>query len=165
MPTPLKTVLDGDTGLTVTRHFDAPPEMVFRAHTDCALIRRWMLGPPGWEMPVCEMDARAGGGFRHEYAGPDGAGFTIVGDIHEIEPNRRIRHSEHMLLPERTPDNSIETLFEAVGDGTRLTVRMSLPDAAARDAMLSTGMTEGMEQSYAALDALAAALAGKTGAS
>lgn len=154
MPAPLKFTLDGETGLTVTRHFDAPPDLVYRAHTDCALIQRWMLGPPGWSMPRCEMDARPGGKFRHDFAGPDGAGFSILGEFIEMEPNRRLLHVEHMLLPDPTPDNTIESLFEAQGQGTRLTLHMSVPSAEARDAMLASGMTDGMEMAYAALDTL-----------
>jgi uncharacterized protein YndB with AHSA1/START domain len=154
MPAPLQFVLNGDTRLTITRHFAATPDLVFRAHTDCALIQRWMLGPPGWSMPVCEMDPRPGGAYRHDYAGPEGESFSVLGEIIEIEPNRRIRHVEHMLLPERTPDNSLETLFEPVGDGTRLTIEMSLPNAEARAAMLETGMMDGMEMAYVSLDEL-----------
>ena len=155
MPAPLKFVLDDNAGVTITRHFAATPNLVFRAHTDCALIQRWMLGPPGWSMPTCEMDPRPGGGYRHDYAGPDSESFSIVGKIIEIEPPRRILHVEYMLMPERTPDNNLETLFEAADGGTRLTLRMSLPDAEAREAMLATGMMEGMELAYQSLDELA----------
>lgn len=162
MPAPLQFTLDGDLTVIVTRQFDAPPELVYRAHTDCALIQRWMIGPPGWSMPRCEMDARPGGTFRHDFAGPEGQSFSILGEFIEMEPTRRLLHVEHMLLPDRTPDNTIETLFEATGQGTgqgtKLTARMTLPDAKARTAMLATGMTDGMEMAYASLDALLGAL-------
>lgn len=156
MPAPLQFVLDGDTGLTVTRTFAAPPDLVFRAHTECALIRRWMIGPPGWSMPDCEMDPRPGGAYRHRFAGPDGESFEIIGRIVEIEPHRRMAHVEYMLLPERTHDNTLETLFEAVDGGTRLTIHMSVPSPEARAAMLATGMTDGMEMAYQSLDGLIA---------
>lgn len=159
MPAPLKTVLDGDARLTITRHFDAPPDLVYRAHTDAGLIQRWMLGPPGWTMPHCKIDARPGGTFRHDYAGPEGASFSILGTFLEVDAPHRLLHVEHMLLPDRTPDNRIETLFEPAGSGTKLTLHMSLPTAEARAAMLATGMTDGMEMAYAALDALAETLA------
>ena len=105
-------------------------------------------------MPVCEMDPRPGGAYRHDYLGPEGESFSVFGTIVEIEPNRRIQHVEYMLLPERTPDNALETLFEPVDEGTRLTIHMSLPNAEARAAMLETGMMDGMEMAYASLDAL-----------
>ena len=146
--------LDGETDLTVTRHFHAPPALVYRAHTDPELVQRWMLGPSGWSMPVCEMDVRPGGAFRHEYSDGAGAGFTIVGEYLALEPDRRIVHVERMLIPDPTPDNNIDTRFEPDGSGTRMVLRMSLPDAGTRKAMLETGMADGMEASYANLDAL-----------
>ena len=71
-----------------------------------------------------------------------------------LEPGARIVHVERMLLPDPTPDNNIDTRFEPDGSGTRMVLRMSLPDAGTRKAMLETGMTDGMEASYANLDAL-----------
>ncbi len=118
------------------------------------MIQRWMTGPPGWTMPHCEMEARPGGAFRHDFAGPEGESFSIIGEIIEIEPHRRLLHLEHMLLPDRTPDNRIETLFDVAQDGTLLTLHMSVPSAEAREAMLASGMTDGMEMAYASLDRL-----------
>lgn len=159
MPAPLKLVLDGESDLTITRHFAAPPDLVYRAHTEAALVQKWALGPPGWRMPVCEIDARPGGGFRYVYEADGQPGFAIVGEFVSLEPGARIVHVERMLMPDPTPDNRVETLFAADGDGTRMTMRMHLPDAATRKAMLETGMTEGMELSYQALDRLAATTA------
>lgn len=151
---PLSIELDGETNLTITRRFAAPPALVYRAHTDPELVQRWMLGPPGWSMPVCEMDVRPGGAFRHEYSNGAGACFAIVGEYVALEPSRRIVHVERMLMPDPTPDNKIDTLFETDDSGTRMVLRMSLPDARTRKAMLETGMADGMEASYANLDAL-----------
>jgi len=69
-----------------------------------------------------------------------------------LEPNRRIVHVERMHLPDPTPDNHVETIFEPDGTGTRMTMRMTLPDAQTRAAMLSTGMERGMEASYQRLE-------------
>jgi hypothetical protein len=69
-----------------------------------------------------------------------------------LEPFRRIVHVERMHLPDATPDNHVETIFEPDGDGTLMTMRMTLPDAKTRDMMLSTGMEHGMEASYARLE-------------
>ena len=57
----LKLEVEGETVVVVTRHFAAPPEKVFRAHTDPAIVQRWMLGPDGWTMPVCILEAQPGG--------------------------------------------------------------------------------------------------------
>lgn len=152
--TRLTLELTGDTGLTITRRFRAPPAMLYRAHTDPAIMPRWMTGPDGWTMPHCVSDPRPGGAIRCDWVNAEGQRFFLTGSYLELEPGRRILHVERMHLPDPTPENRIETLFEADGTGTRLTVRMSLPDAATRAAMLATGMTEGMEASYARLDGL-----------
>jgi uncharacterized protein YndB with AHSA1/START domain len=142
----LKT--EGDTQLIVTRHFTAPPEAVYRAHTDPKLIQKWLLGPEGWTMPVCINEARPGGKFRYEWTDGKGGGFHITGEYVELEPYSRIVHIERMHLPDPTPDNHIETRFEADGAGTLMTMRMTLPDGKTRAAMLATGMERGMGASY-----------------
>jgi len=145
--------LNGETEIIVTRRFRHPPERVYRAHVEPALIRQWLLGPDGWDMPVCESDARPGGAIRYRWE-KDGAGFSLTGEYVALEPFRRIEHVERMHLPDPTPDNHVVTEFLPDGDGTRMVMRMRLPDAATRQAMLDTGMTGGMETSYARLDAL-----------
>ncbi len=152
--TAMTLVTDGETDVIVTRHFKAPPEAVFRAHTDPALIQRWMLGPEGWSMPVCINDARPGGQLRFEWSDGNGNSFHVTGEYLEVSPHTRIRHIERMFLPDPTPDNNITTLFEPSGTGTRLTMRMSLPTTEARAAMLASGMEHGMEDSYARLDTM-----------
>ncbi len=148
--------LEGETHVMVRRRFAAPPEKVYQAHVDPALIQRWMLGPDGWSMPVCECDARPGGSFRYEWVRSEGASFAITGEFHTLEPPRRIVHVERMHMPDRTPDNLIETRFEPDGSGTMMTMRMTLPDEASRTAMLETGMEGGMETSYARIDGVVA---------
>lgn len=143
---------EGDTHIIVTRRFAAPPEAVFRAHTECALLRKWLLGPDGWTMPHCICEPRVGGRFRYEWAHANRAGFHVTGEFLEIEPFRRILHVERMHLPDPTPDNHVETSFDAEANGTLMTLHMSLPDRATREQMLSTGMEHGMEASYARLD-------------
>ena len=150
----LRLVTEGEKHIVVTRRFAAPPEAVFRAHTEPALIQRWLLGPEGWTMPVCICEPRPGGRFRYEWSNGKGRGFHITGEFLEVEPGSRIVHVERMFLPERTPDNRIESRFEAEPGGTLLTMRMSLPDAAARAAMLATGFNRGMEASFTRLEGL-----------
>lgn len=149
--------LEGDVHVVLTRRFAAPPELVYRAHTEPELIRRWMLGPEGWTMPVCECDARPGGTLRYEWSRGDGGGFSLTGEFVALEPFSRIVHVERMHMPDPTPDNHIETRFEAVDGGTLMTTRMTLPDEATRRAMLETGMEHGMEASYARLEGIASA--------
>lgn len=148
----LKT--EGDHHIVVTRRFAAPPALVFRAHTEPALIQQWLLGPDGWSMPVCINDPRPGGHFRYEWKNDQGAGFHITGEFIEVVPFSRIVHVERMHLPDPTPDNHIVTLFAKDGAGTLMTMRMTLPDEKARAAMLASGMEHGMEASYARLETL-----------
>jgi uncharacterized protein YndB with AHSA1/START domain len=146
----LKT--EGDTHIIVTRRFAASPEAVYRAHTEPALLQKWLLGPEGWTMPVCVSELRPGGKIRFEWTDGKGRGFHQTGEYLELAPFRRIVHVGRMHLPDPTPDNHVETRFEADGDGTLMTLRMTLPDAATRTAMLASGMEHGMEASYARLE-------------
>ena len=143
---------EGDTVIIVTRRFNASPEAVYRAHTDPAIVQRWMLGPDGWTMPVCISEPRVGGQIRYEWAHPSKPGFHLTGEYLELEPSRRIVHVERMFLPFQTLDNHCETTFERDGDGTVMTMRMTLPDAETRKQMLASGMEKGMETSYARLE-------------
>jgi len=150
----LTLTTEGDRYVVVRRRFDAPPEAVYRAHTEPKLIQRWLLGPDGWTMPVCICEARPNGNIRYEWSDGKGRGFHITGEFLELQPYRRIVHIERMHLPEVTPDNHIETLFEPDGSGTLMTMRMTLPDTYTRTAMLSTGMENGMEASFSRLEGM-----------
>jgi uncharacterized protein YndB with AHSA1/START domain len=147
---------DGDLHVVVTRRFAAPPELVFRAHVEPDLIQRWMLGPDGWTMPVCINDARPGGAIRFEWSNGKGGGFYLTGEYVEVVPFSKIIHIERMHLPDPTPDNHVETRFDADGTGTLMTMRMTLPNAETRAAMLSSGMEHGMEAGYVRLEGLLA---------
>ena len=147
----LKT--EGDKDIIVTRRFAAPPEAVYRAHSEAAIIQKWLLGPDGWTMPVCVSDGRPDGKIRYEWANGKGQSFYLTGEFVALEPFRRIVHVERMHLPGPTPDNHVETTFEPDSTGTLMTIRMTLPDAKTREAMLATGMEHGMEASYVRLEA------------
>jgi len=147
-------VTEGDTNVVVTRRFAASPEAVYRAHTEPALIEKWLLGPDGWTMPVCISEARPGGKIRYEWADGKGAGFYLTGEYLELQPFSRIVHVERMHLPDQTPDNHVETKFEPDAAGTLMTMRMTLPNAETRAAMLATNMEYGMEASYKRLEAV-----------
>ena len=145
---------EGDRFVVVTRRFAAAPEAVYRAHLEPAIVQRWMLGPPGWSMPVCVSDPRPGGKLRYEWSDGQGHGFHLTGEFVALEPFSRIVHVERMFLPQQTPDNHVETRFEADGDGTLMTMRMTLPDEPTRAQMLASGMEHGMEAGYARLEGL-----------
>lgn len=152
--TRLTLTTEGDQHVIVTRHFAASPEDVYRAHVEPELIRQWMLGPDGWTMTTCQSDLRPGGLIKFAWTDGVGGGFSITGAYLEVEPNKRLLHVERMHIPDPTPDNRVETLFTADGTGTLVILRMTMPDAATRAAMLETGMEDGMEASYARIDPL-----------
>jgi uncharacterized protein YndB with AHSA1/START domain len=146
-------VLD-DQHVRITRGFDAPLHLIWRAHTEPELMKRWLLGPDGWRMTVCEVDPSPGGAYRYAWEPVDGApgqGFGFDGETLVFEPERRIVSTERMTgaeFPATTNDLSF-----AEDDGvTLLTLLVTYADAAQRDAILATGMTDGMEASYARLE-------------
>jgi uncharacterized protein YndB with AHSA1/START domain len=150
----LELTTEGDTHVIARRRFAAPPELVYRAHTDPAIVQKWLLGPDGWTMPVCINEARPGGKIRYEWTNGKGVGFYLTGEYLELTPYSRIVHVERMHMPDATPDNHVETRFDQDGTGTLMTMRMTLPDAQTRAAMLATGMESGMEAGYARLETL-----------
>ena len=88
----LKT--EGDRHVVVTRRFAASPEAVYRAHTEPALVQKWLLGPEGWTMPVCVSEARPGGKIRYEWTDGKGNGFYLTGEYVEldaVQPHRPCR--------------------------------------------------------------------------
>ncbi len=153
-PSKSTVTTDGERHLTLSRRFAAPPDFVYRAHLEPDLLAQWMTGPDGWVMSECRVDARAGGSMYCAWTHPEEGGFHLTAEFIELETDRRIEHVERMHLPDPTPDNHIVTTFETDGEGTLLTVRMTLPDAEARQAMLDFGAVEGMEASYARLEGL-----------
>ena len=145
---------EGDRYIIVTRRFAAPPEAVYRAHTEPQLIQKWLLGPEGWTMPVCISEPRPNGKIRYEWTNGKGGAFHLTGEYLELQPYSRIVHVERMHLPDATPDNHVETRFDPDGSGTLMTVRMTLPDAETRKAMLTSGMEHGMKASYLRLESI-----------
>jgi uncharacterized protein YndB with AHSA1/START domain len=162
MPTtfePADVTLPTDTTVRVRRSFRAPRALVWRAHAEPSLVQRWMLGPPGWTMPVCEMDLRVGGAFRWRWRSEtDGRAFGFHGEFREVVPPETLVHTE-VYDPGDVGGDMGEvalislSLAEDAGV-TTLTVVMDFFTKEARDAAVSTGMTGGMEMGYTRLDDL-----------
>jgi uncharacterized protein YndB with AHSA1/START domain len=154
----LEVTLRGDRQVVLVRHLPGPPAAAFRAHVEPDLIRRWMTGPGDSRMTECHHDAQPGGTFRMAWDSPGNAfpPFEITGDYIALDPPRRIEHVERMHLPGfTTGDNHIVTSFTAEDQGTRMEMVMTFESGEARDAALATGMTDGMEACYSALEGLA----------
>ena len=147
MPSSLNVTTPSDREICVTRTFDAPPELVFECHTKPELVKRWLLGPPGWSMPVCEIDLKSGGRYRYVWRSEkDGHEFGVQGEFREISRPDLIVHTE--LMDGMPGEALITTTFEHSGAGTLLTLTMLFESQQARDEALETGMTEGMSMSY-----------------
>lgn len=154
--------LPGDSEVRVMRSFDAPAALVYRAYTEPELLQRWLLGPEGWTMPVCEMDVRVGGRYRWRWrSGEDGSEFGFEGEFVEVEPGVRLRHTE-VFDPGDTGEHMgdepamVTVTFEERDGVTTVATLVDYGTKASRDAALGTGMTDGMEMSYKQLDELVA---------
>lgn len=148
--------MPGEREVVVRRVFDAPRRLVFDAHTKPDLVRRWLTGPPGWTMPVCDIDLRVGGRFRYEWVSTSGDKLAMGGIYREIAAPARIVSAD-IFDEDWTEGETINTLvFTEEGGKTTSTLTIVYASATAREAALKTGMTTGMEMSYANLDALLA---------
>jgi len=148
------TKLVDDTHVQITRAFAAPRHLLWRAHTEPELMRRWLLGPDGWEMTVCENDLVVGGSFRQAWApvgDTEGEAFGFEGENLVIEPERRMVTTE-MMTGAPFPANVNDLQFDEADGVTLMTLLITYPDQAQRDMILATGMTDGMEASYARLE-------------
>jgi uncharacterized protein YndB with AHSA1/START domain len=138
--------------IRITREFDAPPDKVFRAHTDPKLLVQW-LGPRDLEMTIDYFDCRTGGSYRYLHRrGADEFGFH--GSFHEVRPDAAIVQT---FTFEGVPDGvALERAeFEALDGGrTRLTVTSLVGSFEERDAILASGMDHGVREGYEKLDAL-----------
>jgi uncharacterized protein YndB with AHSA1/START domain len=151
--------LPSDREVRVVRSFNAPRQLVWDAHTKPELIKRWMLGPSGWTMPVCEMDVRPGGKYKWRWKSEaNGREFGFFGTFSTVEAPSKLVHDEYYdpgdvggAMPSGDP--AIATLdFQETDDVTTLVVNMMFILKEVRDGAVSTGMTDGMEIGYARLD-------------
>lgn len=155
-----QVTLPSDREVKVTRSFKAPRALVYRAYTEPALVRRWLLGPPGWTMPVCDMDVRVGGRYQWRWRSEeDGSEFGFSGTFREVQPSSRIVHTEAYepgTVGGGYPgqDTIVTVTFTEDAGVTTMTTHMDFGSKEARDAAVATGMTDGMEQSYQLLDRL-----------
>ncbi|MEV8267287.1 SRPBCC family protein [Microbacterium sp. NPDC076911] len=149
-------ILD-DTHVRVSRVIRGSVEQVWRAHHDAAPMKKWMLGPDGWAMTTCHLATEIGDGYRYEWApiaggAADGAeGFGFEGEVLESDAPHREVTTERMIGMEGAGTINEMTLTP-VDDGTLLSVLITYPSVEVRDMVLSTGMTDGMETSYARME-------------
>ncbi len=159
---PAEVTTPSDTEVLVRRSFDAAAELVWRTYTEPDLLRRWMLGPPGWTMPVCEMDVRVGGKYRWRWrSDEDGQEFGFYGEFQEVALHQRLTQTQSFDPGDIGGSMGegatvVTATFEERDGVTLVSTSIRYASKADRDAALATGMTEGMEMSYQQLDAVLA---------
>lgn len=137
--------LPSEREILITRVFDAPRELVFRAHTDPALIPLWW-GPRSTTTIVDKMDVRPGGEYRFVHRTEDGSEYVFRGEFREIAPPERLVQTSEI---EGTPGSVLETItFEEQDGKTTLTILDVCSTKEERDAVLASGMEGGLNESY-----------------
>lgn len=143
----------GERELVIKREFNAPRDLVYQAHTECKFLKRWMFGPDGWSLDVCEIDLKVGGKYRWVWKKGDiemGAG----GEYREINRPERIVATEQFDDP-WYPGEAISTV-EFMEDSGRTTLinTMTYVSKEARDVVLESPMEEGLALGYDRLDSV-----------
>ena len=151
--------LPADEQILITREFDAPRHLVYRAWTTPELVRRWWAGLRG-EVTLAEIDLRVGGAWRVVMTARDGSEVGFHGEYREIVPGERIVFTEAYEGPWPEGDPALNTLtLTAEEDGrTTLALLMQLASREERDAIIATGMELGMREQMDALEQIAASL-------
>jgi len=154
MKNTLKVTAAGDREIVITRDFNAPRTLVWETMSKPEFLKRWLFGPPGWEMTVCEDDPRVGGTFHWEWAGPGGVGMKMTGVYQELVPPERAVRTEVFesgCIPQMGEQLATLVLTDH-GDKTTLTLNVLYPSKEARDGALAGGMEHGMAAGYDRLD-------------
>jgi len=148
----------GDLDIVMTRSFDAPRALVFDAFTKPELVSRWLLGPDGWSMPICEIDLRVGGRYRYVWRrDKDAKAMASGGVFREVAPPNRTVATEQFEDPWYPGEAITTTEFVEKGGLTTVTMSMHFDTQEIRDGVLKSGMESGVERSYQRLDEMFAA--------
>jgi uncharacterized protein YndB with AHSA1/START domain len=134
--------------ILMTRVFDAPRRLVFDALTKPELLKRWLLGPPGWSMPVCKVDLKVGGAYRYVWRNTKGTEMGMGGVFREVVPPERLVATE--LFDESWyPGEALDTsVLVEQGGKTTLTLTVLYESREARDTALKSDMEQGVAASY-----------------
>lgn len=152
----LKVTTRGDREIVMTRAFDAPRKLVFDAFTKPELVKQWLLGPPGWSMPVCEIDLRVGGSYRYVWRKAGQPDMGMGGVYREVVAPERVVATEKFDQA-WYPGEAVGTLVLVEQSGkTTVTQTVLYASAEARDAVLKSGMEKGVAASYDRLEEMLA---------
>ncbi len=155
-----KVTLPADDQILITREFDAPRELVYKACTTPELVRKWWGAEMG-EVTHAEIDLRVGGKWRYVQVANGGFEVAFHGEYREIVPNERIVSTEaYEGVADPDANATVNTVtYEDLGGRTKMTVLVQCPSREVRDAIIESGMEVGMQKSYVALERVAQSLA------
>jgi len=156
MTNTLQVTTPSDREIRMTRVFDAPRGLVFDSWTKPELIKRWLLGPPGWSMPICEIDPRVGGGLRYVWRNHDGRELGIRGVYREFSAPERIVHTELFDADGTGGETLSTTVLTEQGGETTMISTILYASKEARDGALRGGMEQGLTVGYDRLDGVLA---------
>lgn len=158
MKNTLKVTTPSDREILITRAFDAPRKLIWEALAKPEFLKRWLLGPPGWSMTVCENDLKVGGAFRHVWRKADGTEMAMRGVYKEVVPPERVVRTESFDFgcDAQMGEQIATATFIEQGDKTILAISVLYPSKEARDGAIASGMEHGMEAGYERLDAILA---------
>ena len=152
--------LPTDEQIRITREFDAPKELVYKAWTVPELVKRWWSGQKG-EVTLAEIDLRVGGVWRYVMVAGEGFEVAFHGEYREILPNERIVSTEIYEIPDQgdSPPTLNTATFTEVDGRTTLEILVECPSKELRDTIIDSGMESGMQESMDALEQVAISLA------
>ncbi len=157
----LKVTTPTEREIVMTRVFNASRRRVFDALTTPELVKRWLSGPPGWSLDVCEIDLRVGGAYRYVWRGQGGAGMGMRGVYREVVPPDRLVATGKFDEAWYPGEEVSSIVLVEQGGRTTLTQTVLYESREARDAVLKTPMEQGMAAGYDKMAEMLAAAAGK----
>jgi uncharacterized protein YndB with AHSA1/START domain len=154
--TPLKFTTPSDLEIAFARAFDVPRPLLFDGLTKPDLIKQWLLGPPGWSMPVCDFDPKVGGAYRFQWSGPNGAAMGTRGVCREVVPPARFVATERFDVSWYPGEGLITYDLTDLGGKTSLTLTIRYETKEIRDGVLKNhmDMEKGIALSYDRLEKL-----------
>jgi uncharacterized protein YndB with AHSA1/START domain len=152
MPGTLKVVPKGDREIVMTRVLDAPRKLVFDAFTKPEILKKWFYGPDGWTLAVCRIDLRVGGKYRYVWRGKDGTEMGMGGVYKEVVPPERIVATGKFDEAWYPGEEVVATVLVEKAGKTTVTQTVQYESREARDAVLASGATAGVEMGYERLE-------------
>ncbi len=157
-PSSFQVTTPTDREIEIVRDFHAPRQLVFDAFTNPELVRRWLLGPSGWSMPVCEIDLRVGGAYRYVWRKEGVKDMGMGGAFREIEAPSRLVATEKFDDAWYPGEALNRTVFLEQGGITRTRITVLYESQEARDTVLRSGMEHGMAAGYNRLEEMLSSL-------